>query len=96
MAILTVAQKQILNILHEAVNSPVAVQVEFISDSENANLHWHKHWELSFCPCQNNGKYGVLKIVPPGEKHQSMSVEDMKHRLILGIGKSLLDCSCFS
>ena len=96
MAILTSAQRQILNILNEAVNSKYTIQVEFSDNSELANLHFHKHWELSFIPRQNNSRCGELKIVPPGGKHQSMSVEDMKHRLVLGIGKSLLDCSCFS
>ena len=96
MSFLTASQKQILTILQNTVNSAFPIEVHFVGDNNSSHQHWHKHWELSLQSKNDNDKFDLLLITPPGKKHQSMSIKDMQHRLVLGIGKSLLDCSCFS
>ncbi len=96
MTSLSLYQKKIISILNNSVRGAFPVEVKLHTSSDDVSLHWHKHWELYLQSKNNNDNFDELIIVPPGEKHQGMSIEVMKNRLVLGIGKSLLDCSCFS
>lgn len=93
---LTNHQKKILNILQEIVNSDIPLEMIDLPTEDLVNLHEHKHWELTLRSKNDNGIFNLLRIVHPGEKHQSMLIEDMQKSLVLGIGRSLLDCSYFS